>query len=263
VSGRADPEPPRRRVRPEMAEERRRKPLCILAVGFPPVFVLFGLVLCWSRAPGLLGQIWCAPAAHPLPVELHRSEPEAGKVILSGISVNKVRFGRFGGGGRGSGALAFARRGGEGSGTLDASGCWWSILPQGSSAASLWRFITPASFSLSSLMVERRPLQPTASVTVISGRRTKVFINLQAVMPLQRPFGFGAVSSRLLVPSGFVPGDVEVDCVEPNHGGVGAGLDRFFVVSSKVLCAKCKGLCVFLLFCMALHVICTSTAEYS
>jgi hypothetical protein len=38
-------------------------------------------------------------------------------------------------------------------------------------------------------MAERRPLPPLASATVSSGRRLKVVFNLQAFMPMRRPFG--------------------------------------------------------------------------
>lgn len=196
-----------------------------------------------------------------LPIELHRSELKTGKVVLASISVNKVLFGRLVGGGRWSIVRSFARRGGEEGGSLDASGCWWLIMPRGSYAASLWRCTTATSSAPPSFMVDWRPLQPLASVTAISGRRVKVFINLLAAMPLRRPLGSDAVRSHLLVPSGIVPGVVEIGCIKLCCGRIGAGPDCFLAFLSKVLCANCKSLVVFSSFLVALLVKCKSTAE--
>jgi hypothetical protein len=100
-------------------------------------------------------------------------------------------------------------------------------------------------------------------VTVASpGRRQMVIFNLQATMPYRRPFGYNTVCSHLPVPSGSVPGDVEVDCVELlNRGGEGAGPDCFPCFSSEVLCAKCKGLFVISFSLESLSVKCTSTDD--
>jgi hypothetical protein len=151
---------------------------------------------------------------------------------------------------------SFARHGGEGGGSLDASGCWWLIMPRGSYAASLWRCTTATSSAPLSFMVGWRPLQPLASATAITGRRVKVFINLLAAMPLRRPLGSDAVCSYLLV-----PGVVEIDCIELCCGGIGSGPDCFLAFLSKVLCANCKGLVVFSSCLVALLVKCKSTAK--
>jgi hypothetical protein len=86
------------------------------------------------------------------------------------------------------------------------------------------------------------------------------FFNLQAQMPLRRPFSDDAVGSRLSSPSGSVPGGVEVACVMLICDGGGAGPDRFSNFLSEVLCAKCKGLTVISRFCRALFVIYAATA---
>jgi hypothetical protein len=82
-------------------------------------------------------------------------------------------------------------------------------------------------------------------------------------MPFRRPFGDSAVRSRLFVPSGLIPGDVEVDCAElRNRGGEGAGLDCFLQFSCEVHSAKCKGLVVLFQIVESISVRCSSTAEY-
>jgi hypothetical protein len=137
----------------------------------------------------------------------------------------------------------------------------WPHLQLGSISASLRRFFTAPSSSPFS-MVEGRPLQPRTSVTVASsGRCLQVFNNLRAAMPNRRPSGVDAACSRLPVPSGSVPGDFEVGCIEPCRGGVGAGPDCFSFFLFEVPCAICKGMCVILRFLRSLHVKCTATAE--
>ena len=131
---------------------------------------------------------------------------------------------------------------------------------QGSSNASLGSFLTAAcSMSLFNT-VERRPLPPLASATAASGRRPKDIFNLQAVMPLRRPLSEGAASSRLPVPSGVVPGDVEVGCIElwMRRTGEGAGPNCIPQNLLRVLCASCKGLSVISIFLYALSVKCTN-----
>jgi hypothetical protein len=153
------------------------------------------------------------------------------------------------------------RHGGVKGGIFGACNSWCSELQLGSSSASLGSCNTatnPSSF----FKVEWRPLPPPTSVTAASGRRQMVILNLLAVMPYRRPFGYSVVCSRLPVPSGFVPGDIEVDCVEPLHrGGEGAGPDCFFGSSSEVLCANCGGCVVISLFLESLSVNCTATND--
>jgi hypothetical protein len=117
-----------------------------------------------------------------------------------------------------------------------------------------------AAISPSFFGVERRPLPPLALATGITGQRLMDFFNLQAQMPLRRPFSDDAVGSRLSSPSGSVPGGVEVACVVLICDGGGAGPDRFSNFLSEVLCAKCKGLTVISRFCRALFVIYAATA---
>jgi hypothetical protein len=119
------------------------------------------------------------------------------------ISSGRV-IGRFGGGGQGSSSLPLARHGGENGRGFCTCDCCCSDLLLGSSGDSTRRFIT-AAISPSSLQIERRSLQPLASATVYSDQRLQVFFNLQAAMPLWKPYGYSAVCSRLPVPSGLVP----------------------------------------------------------
>jgi hypothetical protein len=124
----------------------------------------------------------------------------------------------------------------------------------------LGSFFTPAASSVY-FMAKWWLLPPLASAMVSSGWRLQVIFNLQALMPLRRPFGTSAAGSRLTAPSGSVPGDGEVDCVvQWNCGGEGAGLDCLFSFSSRVTSVKCKGLSVISYFRRTLFVRCTSTA---
>jgi hypothetical protein len=153
-----------------------------------------------------------------------------------------------------------SRHGGEEKRGFLAPAWWYSDLQQGSDDASPGRFLTTASPPLF-FMVKRRPLPPQASVTVSSGRHQMVYYNLQAAMPFRRPFGCSAAGSRLHVPSGVVPGYVEVGCakLQFRHGGEGVGLDCIFQFYFEVLDANCKGVCVFSCVLEALSVRCTST----
>ena len=100
-----------------------------------------------------------------------------------------------------------------------------------------------------SLMVEGRLLPPSPPVTALSGRRQTVNINLQAVVPIWRPFCSGAVGSRRLAPSGLVPGGVASGCaVACRCGGDGAGPDGFSFSSSRVRGANCLDLAVIFNF---------------
>ena len=111
---------------------------------------------------------------------------------------------------------------------------------------------------------EGRPLLPLTSGTVSPGRSLKVIINLLAVVPLWRPLRLDAARSRLLVPSGVVPGDIVVGCVEFKcwSAGDGAGPDCVPLFLSKVRCANSKGWVVILQFLAALSVICTSGVDF-
>lgn len=176
------------------------------------------------------------------------------------ISVNKAVLCRSRVHGGGFKSSLLARRGDEDDGDLYAPASRRLDLQQGSMCASLGRFLTaavPSSFT----KVEGRPLLPRALVTVgSSSRRHQVLINHQVAMPLRRPSVFGAACSRLLVPSGLVPGDVEVGCAQPCCGGEGAGPDCFSNSSSRVPGANCKGLVVIFGFLEAILVSCISTA---
>lgn len=131
---------------------------------------------------------------------------------------------------------------------------------QGRSFSSPGRFLTAAFCSSSFSMVGWQPLPPSSSASASSGRRSKDLINLQAAMPQRRPSGSGVVCSRLLAPSGCVPGGVEADCAElrVRHTGEGAGPGCVPHYLLRVFCAICKGLVVIFIFLSALSVRCTS-----
>ena len=145
---------------------------------------------------------------------------------------------------------------------------WLSVLSCGlhqeSSAASHRSVLTAASSSSPYTMAEGQPLLPLTSGTVSPGRSLKVIINLLAVVPLWRPLRLDAARSRLLVPSGIVPGDIVVGCVEFKcwSAGDGAGPDCVPLFLSKVRCANSKGWVVILQFLAALSVICTSGVDF-
>jgi hypothetical protein len=101
-----------------------------------------------------------------------------------------------------------------------------------------------------------RPLPPSSLATASPGRRQQVFFNLQAKMPLRRPFSSSAEGSRRPTPSGFVPDGVVLVCAESSSSGDGgAGPDCFFLNFCRVLCAICLDLMVISFFLVVLHVI--------
>jgi hypothetical protein len=206
----------------------------------------------------LSGQIRRCLVVFFLDVVLQWLELQALRRSAAGYSINKAFIGRSGGHAWDFEATSASHRGGELGGTLLPPSSWRLHLQQGRTTASPGRFPTAASSSAFS-MVERRPLHPQAAVTAASGRRLQVFINLQASLPLRRPSGDGAACSRLHVPSGLVPGDIEVGCVSPLRGGVGAGPDCFSWFSFRVLCANCSGCAVMFFFLEAVSVRCIST----
>ena len=81
-------------------------------------------------------------------------------------------------------------------------------------------------------------------------------------MPLRRPLSSDAASSRLPVPSGLFPGDVEVGCVEFQRVGEGAGPNCVPLYFSRVLDAKYKGLDVISVFSTDLSVRYISSVEH-
>ena len=133
-------------------------------------------------------------------------------------------------------------------------------LHQGRSSTSPGSFFTAAFLSSSFKMVERRLPPPSSSATAFSGRRFKDSFNLLAVLPFWRPFSFDVVGSHLFVPSGFVPGDAEVDSIKlcSCHTGEGAGPNCVPHFLSRVFYANCKGLVSISIFFQALSVSCTS-----
>jgi hypothetical protein len=169
----------------------------------------------------------------------------------AGFSINKADLlCGSGAGGHGSGAPCSARHGDEEEGGFEDLGCWRLDLQQGSRDASPGSSLTTADPPLF-FQVDGRPLPPLASVTAASsGRRQVVHFNLQAIMLFRRPLGSSAACSRFLVPSGVVPGDMEVGGagLQTRCGGEGAGLDCFFSISFEVLSAKCQGVFVILCF---------------
>lgn len=177
-----------------------------------------------------------------------------------GDCFNKLDFRDSGGGGADFVVALATRLGDEGKGKHRVCVRMRLDSHQGSSSAYPGSALTAAFFSSSSIMVEGRPLPPSTSVMVSSGRRPKVIFNLQAVMPLRRPLSYGAAGSRLPVPSGVVPGDVEVGCIELwiSHTGEGAGSNCVPLILLRVLGASCKGWCVISTFPVALSVKCTS-----
>ena len=160
----------------------------------------------------------------------------------AGHSVNKGGFlCRSEAGGQGTSSSFSALHGGEMGRRCPRFGCWLLDLQQGSTSAALGSFITAAASS-SFFLVDGRPLPPQVSVTVVTDRCQVDIYNLQADMPLRRPFGSSAVRSRLPVPSGLVPGDGEVDYAELqlHRSGEGAGPDCIHNFLSEVLSAYCR-----------------------
>ena len=155
------------------------------------------------------------------------------------------------------------RHGGEEGGVLPICACYLLDSRQGRSSASLGSFLTVAFLPSPFNMVGRRPLPPVALATAYSGQRLMVFYNLLADMPIWRPSSYGAACSRPLVPSGVVPGDEDGGCAElwKNLTGEGAGSNCVHKYFLRVLCVKCKGMVVILVFLDALSVICTG-ADY-
>lgn len=193
-------------------------------------------------------------------IKLRRMEEKI--CIVSSTTSSITRFVNRGsvGGGTNRGAASVARRGGE---SRDGVPICASLLvesQQGRSFTSPGRFLTAALFSSLFNMAEGRPFPPSSPVTVFSGRRYKDLLNLQAAMPQRRPFCIGVASSRFLVPSGSIPGDVEVDCVElrMHHAGEGAGPNCFSLFRCKVLCISCEGLFVIFIFLESFYVNCSS-----
>jgi len=151
----------------------------------------------------------------------------------------------------------------------DGGGGWWYVVAGRlarlrSSAAAIFGSSSSATLrrpwatQLPTLMVEWRPLQALTHVAI--GRRQRLF-NLQACEPKGRPYSSSSMaSSGDFVPSGTVPGD-EV----ASHGWVqrcergGLGLDCFFYLCFRVLCANRETLVVFFHFQEVLHVKCTTT----
>jgi hypothetical protein len=205
---------------------------------------------------------WCAVLL--LIQVLQWTEPDAVGWQTADNSINKADvLCRSGAGGQDSGSPFVARHGDVEQEGFGASGCRWPDLFQGSSDASPGSFFTMAS-SPSFFLVEWRPLPPSASVTVaFPGRRQMEDFNLQALMLHRRPLVTSAAGSHLSVPSGIVPGDVEAGCAELQSrlGGEGAGPDCFFLFSSKVLSAKCKGLFEISCSSEALSIRCNSTDD--
>lgn len=183
-------------------------------------------------------------------------------IVHSATSSIRFVYRKLSGGSVDLGFSFAARLGDEGRGESRMCALLLLDLHQGSSCASPGSFLTATNLSSLFKMVERRPLPPSTSATVVSGRRHKDIFNLQASMPLRRPFSCGAVCSRLPVPSGVVPGDVEVDCPElricRTGDGEGAGPNCVPLFFFRVLDAFCKGLNVIFIFLVALSVFCTS-----
>jgi hypothetical protein len=151
---------------------------------------------------------------------------------------------------------SLARRGDE---ELKRRSLWFArrlSLHLGSREAAPGSVLTAAPCQPLYLEVVGRPLPPSSSATVSPGRRQQVFFNLQAKMPLRRPFSSGAEGSRRPTPSGFVPGGVVLVCaVSSSSGDGGAGPDCFFSDFFRVLCAICLDLFVIFTFLEVLHVI--------
>lgn len=206
----------------------------------------------------LIGRIWHWLVFLLCFIVLRWSESEMWRRRETKISVNKAVSGGFGGQRCSDKPLLLPRRGDERKEELllAVSG-WPSHLQQGNSSASSRRFTTAPLSPYST--AEGRPLQPRAAAT--NHGRPQDFNNLQAFLPVRRPFGLAVVGSHLHTPSGFVPGGVEVDSGEPCSGGAGAGLDHVFCLYSEVLSAKCKGQFVNLAFFRALSENCISTAD--
>ena len=135
---------------------------------------------------------------------------------------------------------------------------------RGRSVASPRSALTAALSSSLSFMAEGRPLLPSTSGTVSPGRSLKVIFNLQAVVPLWRPLRLDAACSRLFVPSGVVPGDIEVGCGEFKSWSAGDGAvpDCVPPFLFKVRSANCKGWVVIFYFLVALSVIFNSGVEF-
>jgi hypothetical protein len=145
----------------------------------------------------------------------------------------------------------------------------WPLPPLAPVTASFGRqlevvhgtFLMPTYSSLY-FKAKKWPLPALALVTDVFDHLLQAIFNIQALMPLWRPFVSRAASSRLTAPSGFVPDDCEVEYTARwMSGGKGASLDCFFVVSSKVPSAKCKDLSIILFFFSCLHVKCIPTAD--
>lgn len=195
------------------------------------------------------GWIWFFLAGLLLVAVLRRLETRTARQLAAGSSTNKVTFlCKFG----------VATQGMEipssGHGDLEdvdrhGSCCCSSILQQGSSEAAPGSASMAAFLRLPSKMVKGRPLPPSSSATVLSGRRLKAKNNLQAAMPRWRPLCSGTVSSRCFAPSGSIPGGGAFGCaVVLRRGGEGAGPDGVSRSRSRVLCLYCQDLFVISTF---------------
>jgi hypothetical protein len=149
--------------------------------------------------------------------------------------------------------LFLAGRGGEGMEWFVAMICRFGG-DWGSSGAASGREISAVCWPSTS-MAEGQPLLPWS---LAKGCRRKVYINLQADVPIRRPSTPGTVSSRRCVLSGFVPSDTAVGCAWFELGGDGAGLDCALQIRSEILCAKCQDVFVILFIFEVLYVKCNS-----
>lgn len=198
--------------------------------------------------PVLASGAWWPVVACLLLKVLRRSEPHVSGGGLLAIPKNKLEkaliFCRFGAGGHGLKASSSV----HGEPEEDGRKAVWRQAPnlqQGSSEAAPGSESTAAFLQLLSKTAEGRPLPPSSSTAVLSGRRLKVKNNLQAAMPRRRPLSSSTVGSRRLAPSGSVPGGVVLGCTAKRRcGGDGAGPDGVFNFNSRVLGAKSLGLFV-------------------
>lgn len=149
------------------------------------------------RRPDLLAKIWSHLVLLFLDAVLRWSEIEAFRRRKAGSSINKGPFSMAVAVHGGSGIPSFSSRHGD----EEEEGFPSSIdgrigKPQGSSEAAPGSLSTAALRRQPLKMVVRRPLPPSLSASVTSGRRLKVHNNLQAHMPRRRPSCSTAVGSR-------------------------------------------------------------------
>jgi hypothetical protein len=95
----------------------------------------------------------------------------------------------------GEGFFLVARHGGGNEGDLLVLSGSRPDLQQGSVEAVLGSASTTASLLSPFKKVDRRPLPPSSSAVVLSRRRLHVIINLEAIMPMRRPFYSSALGS--------------------------------------------------------------------